>query len=130
MPETRLLAVGLLLFMFALVALVSVNSLRAVIPSEAGALELRVRALYELKHRYKALMGLAPSWTRGNRLYRLADRDLDPLDGATFLKSSRIVWAPARSIPPENAEPTRMASQMTTSLPRRVEIVIMSLFLK
>jgi predicted PurR-regulated permease PerM len=75
----RRLAVGLLLFMFALVALVSVNSLRAVIPSETGALELRVRALYALNQRYQALMGLDPSWTRGNRLYRLAHRDLDPL---------------------------------------------------
>jgi predicted PurR-regulated permease PerM len=75
----RRLAVGLLLFMVALVALVSVNSLRAVIPSETGALELRVRALYALNHRYQALMGLDPSWTRGNRLYRLAHGELDPL---------------------------------------------------
>ena len=48
-------------------------------PSETGVLELRVRALYALNHRYRALMGLDPSWTRGNRLYQLAHRDLDPL---------------------------------------------------
>jgi predicted PurR-regulated permease PerM len=48
-------------------------------PSETEALELRVRALYALNHRYQALMGLDPSWGRGNRLYRFAHRDLDPL---------------------------------------------------
>ena len=44
----RGLAVALLLLMFALVALGSVNSVRAVMPSETGVLELRVRALYAL----------------------------------------------------------------------------------
>ena len=48
-------------------------------PSETEVLDLRVRALYALNHRYRALMGLDPSWTRGNRLYWLAHRDLDPL---------------------------------------------------
>jgi predicted PurR-regulated permease PerM len=75
----RGLAVGLLLLMFASVALVIANSFRAVMPSETGVLELRVRALYALDHRYQAVMGLDPSWTRGNRLYQLASRDLDPL---------------------------------------------------
>jgi predicted PurR-regulated permease PerM len=72
-------AVGLLLLMFAFVALASFNNLRAVIPSETGVLELRVRALYALNHLYQTLMGLDPSWTRGNRFYHLAHRDLDPL---------------------------------------------------
>ena len=75
----RGLAVALLLLMFASIALVIANSFRAVMPSETGALELRVRALYALNHRYQAVMGLDPSWTRGNRLYQLASRDLDPL---------------------------------------------------
>jgi predicted PurR-regulated permease PerM len=75
----RGLAVGLLLLMFAFAALASFNSLRAVMPSETGILDLRVRALYALNHRYQTLMGLDPSWTRGNRLYQLAHRDLDPL---------------------------------------------------
>ena len=75
----RGLAVGLLLLMFAFVALASFNSLRAVMPSETGVLDLRVRALYALNHRYRALMRLDPSWTRGNQLYQLAHRDLDPL---------------------------------------------------
>jgi predicted PurR-regulated permease PerM len=75
----RGLAVGLLLLMFGVVTLVTVNSLRAVVPSETGVLELRVRALYALNHRYQTLTGLDPSWTRGNRFYQLAHRDLDPL---------------------------------------------------
>jgi predicted PurR-regulated permease PerM len=75
----RGVAVGLLLLMFAFVALASFNSLRAVMPSETGVLELRVRGLYALNHLYQTLMGLDPSWTRGNRLYQLAHRDLDPL---------------------------------------------------
>ena len=75
----RGLAVGLLLLMCAVVTLVGLNSVRAAIPSEAAILELRVRALYALNHRYQALMGLDPSWNRGNGLYRLTHRDLDPL---------------------------------------------------
>ena len=75
----RGLAVALLLLMFASVALGIVNSVRAVMPSETGALELRVRALYALNRHYQTLMGLDPSWTRGNRLYQLAHRELDPL---------------------------------------------------
>jgi predicted PurR-regulated permease PerM len=75
----RALAVVLLLLIFALVALVGVNSVRAAIPSDIAFLELRVRALYALNHRYRALMGLDPSWNRGNRLYQLTHRDLDPL---------------------------------------------------
>jgi predicted PurR-regulated permease PerM len=75
----RGLAVALLLLVFALAALVGVNSVRAIVPSEVALLELRVRALYALNHRYEALMGLDPSWARGNRLYRLAHRDIDPL---------------------------------------------------
>jgi predicted PurR-regulated permease PerM len=75
----RGLAVALLLLMFASIAMVIANSFRAVMPSETGVLELRVRALYALTHRYQAVMGLDPSWTRGNRLYQLANRDFDPL---------------------------------------------------
>jgi predicted PurR-regulated permease PerM len=84
----RGLAVGLLLLMVASVTLVVANSIRAVMPSETQALELRVRALYALNQRYQALMGLDPSWTRGNRLYQLTHRDLDPLvDGVSELLS-------------------------------------------
>src|SRR4030095_8686310 len=75
----RGLAVGLLLLTFGAVTLVGLNSVRAAIPSEIEALELRIRALYALHHRYQALMGLDSSWTRGNALYRLTHRDFDPL---------------------------------------------------
>ena len=75
----RGLAVGLVLLMFGVVTLVSANSVRAAIPTETAVLELRVRALYALNHRYQAVMGLDPAWERGNGLYRLTHRDLDPL---------------------------------------------------
>ena len=75
----RGLAVGLLLLTFGAVTLVGLNSVRAAIPSEVEGLELRVRALYALHHRYQTLMGLDPSWTRGNSLYQLTHRDFDPL---------------------------------------------------
>ena len=75
----RGVAIGLLLLVFGVVALVGLNSVRAAVPSEAALLELRVRALYALHQRYQALMDLDPSWTRGNRLYGLTHRDLDPL---------------------------------------------------
>ncbi len=75
----RGVATGLLLLVFGVVALVGLNSVRAAVPSEAALLELRVRALYALHQRYQALMGLDPSWSRGNRLYGLTHRDLDPL---------------------------------------------------
>jgi predicted PurR-regulated permease PerM len=75
----RGVAIGLLLLVFGVVALVGLNSVRAAVPSEAALLELRVRALYALHQRYQALMGLDPSWSRGNRLYGLTHRDLDPL---------------------------------------------------
>jgi predicted PurR-regulated permease PerM len=82
----RGVAVGLLLLVFALIALIIVNSVRAVVPTETVALELRVRALYGLHHRYQTMMGLDPSWARGNRLYQLAHRQLDPLvDGVSEL---------------------------------------------
>jgi predicted PurR-regulated permease PerM len=75
----RGLAVGLLLLALGLLALVTVNSVRAVMPSEVGLLELRVRALYALNLHYQRVMGLDPSWTRGNQIYRVLQRDLDPL---------------------------------------------------
>ena len=75
----RGVAVALLLAMFVVVALVGVNSVRVAIPTESDALELRVRTLYALERRYEALMGLDPTWTRGNRLYQLVHRDLGPL---------------------------------------------------
>ena len=103
----RGLALGLLLLLFGAVTLVGLNSVRAAVPSEIEALELRIRALYELHHRYQALMELDPSWTRGNALYRLTHRDLDPLmdrvsevlaltpDERALLVASRDRWTAA-----------------------------------
>ena len=75
----RGVAIGLLLLVFVLAALVIVNGIRAAMPTDTGALELRIRALYTLNQRYQALMELDPSLTRGNRIYRLVQGDLDPL---------------------------------------------------
>ena len=75
----RGVAIALLLFVFVLGALFIVNRIRAVMPSDTGALELRIRALYTLNERYQALMGLDRSLTRGNRIYRWGYGDLDPL---------------------------------------------------
>ena len=75
----RGVAIALLLFVFVLGALFIVNRIRAVMPSDTGALELRIRALYMLNERYQALMGLDRSLTRGNRIYRWVYGDLDPL---------------------------------------------------
>ena len=75
----RGVAIALLLLVFALAALVAVNRIRAVMPGDTEALELRIRALYTLNQRYQALMGLDRSTTRGNRIYQLVHDDLDPL---------------------------------------------------
>ena len=75
---TRRLAIGLLLLAFVVVALFIVNRVRAVMPTEIGAVELKVRGLYKINEGYKSLMGLDPSLTRGNRIYGLAGAELDP----------------------------------------------------
>jgi predicted PurR-regulated permease PerM len=75
----RGLAVGLLLLMLGGVALVGLNSIRAVMPGESEALALRVRALHALYGHYQGVMGLDSSWSRGNHLYGFLHRDLDPL---------------------------------------------------
>jgi predicted PurR-regulated permease PerM len=75
----RGVAIGLLLVAFVMATLFIVNGIRAVMPSDTEALELRIRALYTLNRRYEALMGLDRSLTRGNRIYRLVHSDLDPL---------------------------------------------------
>ena len=75
---TRRLAIGLLLLAFVVVALFIVNRVRAVMPTETGAVELKVRGLYKINEGYKSLMGLDPSLTRGNRIYGFAGDELDP----------------------------------------------------
>ena len=75
----RGVAVGLLLFVFVLAALFVVDRIRTVMPSETGAVELKVRALYAINERYRALMGLDPTLAKGNRLYQFSHADADPL---------------------------------------------------
>ncbi len=75
----RGLAIWLLLVVFVLAALFIANRVRTIMPSEIGALELRVRAIYKINEGYKNLMGLDQSLTRGNWIYRLAHGELDPI---------------------------------------------------
>ena len=76
---TRGLAIALLLLAFVIAGLFLVNRVRAGIPDDAGVLAFRTRALHNVNERYKTLMGLDDSLTTGNRIYRWARKDLDPL---------------------------------------------------
>ena len=75
----RGLAVGLLLLVFVLTALFVVDRIRSSMPTETGAVELKVRALYALNERYRTLMGLDATLAKGNRLYQFLHADSDPL---------------------------------------------------
>jgi len=75
----RGLGIWLLLFAFVLAALFIVNRVRAIMPSESEALDLKVRATYKINEGYKNLMGLDQSLIGGNWLYRLAQGELDPM---------------------------------------------------
>ena len=74
----RGLAIGLLLLAFVIVVHFIVNRVRAVMPTEIGTIELKVRGLYKLNKTYKDLMGLDPSLTRSNWIYGLVHGELDP----------------------------------------------------
>jgi predicted PurR-regulated permease PerM len=75
----RDVAIGLLLLAFVLCSLFIVNRVRAVMPTDTQAVELKVEVLHKINERYKALMGLDDALTQGNRVYQLVHRDLDPL---------------------------------------------------
>jgi len=75
----RGLGTWLLLVVFVLAVLFIANRVRSIMPTEIGALELRVRAIYKLNEGYKNLMGLDRSLSRGNWIYRLARGELDPI---------------------------------------------------
>jgi len=79
----RGLAIWLLLVMFVLAALFVANRVRSIMPSEIGALEFRIRAMYKINEGYKNLMGLDQSLTRGNWIYRLAHGELNPIADRT-----------------------------------------------
>ena len=76
---TRGFAISLLVLGFLASGLFLVNRVRAAIPTEVTALELRVRALRNVNRRYKALMGLDHPLAKGNRIYRVLHGDLDPV---------------------------------------------------
>ena len=75
----RSLAIGLLLVVFVLAVLFIASRIAAIMPNEIGAIELKVRMLYKLNENYRALMGLDPSLSKGNRIYRWAHEELDPI---------------------------------------------------
>jgi predicted PurR-regulated permease PerM len=75
----RGLTVALLVAAMVVIGLLLVSRVRAALPAEVAALEMRVRAFHNINQRYRALMGLDDSLKGGNRLYRFAGEDLDPL---------------------------------------------------
>jgi predicted PurR-regulated permease PerM len=75
----RGLAIGLLLLVVALAALFVVDRIRTLVPTQTGTVELKIRALYAINERYRALMELDPTLTKGNRFYQFVHADSDPL---------------------------------------------------
>jgi predicted PurR-regulated permease PerM len=75
----RSVAIGLLLLTFVVSALFVVDRIRAIIPTEIGAIEFKVRALYTINERYRDLMQLDSTLANGNRLYQFVHADVDPL---------------------------------------------------
>jgi hypothetical protein len=71
--------VGLLLVFFVLAVLFVAGRISAMEPSEITIIELKVQALYKFNKGYNRLMGLDPSLTKGNRVYRLSHEELDPI---------------------------------------------------
>jgi len=77
MPRSA--AIGLLLVLFVLAVLFIAGRIAAVIPKETAAIELKVHGLYKFNENYRVLMGLDPSLKKGNRFYRLAHEDTEPI---------------------------------------------------
>jgi len=75
----RTLAIWLLLLIFAVAALFVVDRIRAIVPTQTGLVEFKIRVLYALNQRYDALMGLDATLANGNRLYQFVHADADPL---------------------------------------------------
>jgi len=75
----RGLAIGLLLLAVAFAALFVVDRIRTLVPTQTGAVELKIRTLYAINERYRALMELDPTLTKGNRVYQFVHADSDPL---------------------------------------------------
>ena len=75
----RGLGIGLLLVVFVLAVLFIAGRISAMMSSEIPVIELKVQALYKFNKGYNRLMGLDPSLTKGNRVYRLSHEELDPI---------------------------------------------------
>ena len=75
----RGLTVVLLVVAMVAVGLLLLIRARAALPGEVGVLEMRVRAFHNINQQYRVLMELDDSLREGNRLYRFAGQDLDPL---------------------------------------------------
>ena len=75
----RGLTVVLLVVAMVVVGLLLLIPARAALPGEVGVLEMRVRAFHNINQQYRTLMELDDSLREGNRLYRYAGQDLDPL---------------------------------------------------
>jgi predicted PurR-regulated permease PerM len=75
---TRGLAIVLLMLAFLSVGMILAIGIRAGVSSEIGTLDFKTRALFKLNQRYEQLMGLDAT-PNGNRLYKFAHDDLDPV---------------------------------------------------
>src|SRR5262249_6606031 len=75
----RSLAIGLVLLAFVLAGLFVVGRIRSVMPTETEAAEFKVRTLYAINERYRALMGLDAKLAKGSRFYEFLHADSDPL---------------------------------------------------
>ena len=75
----RGLAIALLLVVFVLAVLFIATRIAAIMPDEVGAIELKVRMLYKLNENYRVLMGLDPSLSKGNQIYRWTHQELNPI---------------------------------------------------
>jgi predicted PurR-regulated permease PerM len=75
----RGLTIVMLVVAMVVIGLLLLSRVRAALPGEVGALEMRVRAFHNINKQYRALMGLDDALKEGNRLYRFAGEDLDSL---------------------------------------------------
>jgi predicted PurR-regulated permease PerM len=75
----RSAAIGMLLVLFVLAVLFIAGRIATIMPDETAAIELKVRGLHKFNENYRALMGLDPLLQKGNRFYRLAHEDADPI---------------------------------------------------
>ena len=66
---------GLFFLAFSLIG----SQIKNILPDEKGKLELRVRIQYKLNEKYREYMGIDSTGTKGNFLYNLAGKEINPL---------------------------------------------------